>query len=124
MEKVKLFYEDHKSDLYIALIIFLVGISGFGLGRLSMLMNQKEPLRIEKPQNTDPIQSSQTNSAIITATQKGKYIASKSGKTYYFPWCSGAQKIKEENKIWFQTKEEALSRGLKAAGNCDGLDQE
>lgn len=51
----------------------------------------------------------------------GKYVASKSGAAYHYPWCPGALKIKEENKIFFNTKEEAEKRGYKPAGNCPGL---
>jgi hypothetical protein len=52
---------------------------------------------------------------------KGSFVASKSGKAYHLPWCSGAKRIKEENKIWFQTKEEAEKAGYHPAGNCEGL---
>jgi hypothetical protein len=52
---------------------------------------------------------------------KGNYVASKTGSKYHLPWCSGAQTIKEENKIWFETKEEAESRGYSPAKNCKGL---
>ena len=64
---------------------------------------------------------SDSPSSPISSFVKGRYVASKSGTAYHFPWCQGALKIKEENKIWFQTKEEAESRGYKPAGNCDGL---
>jgi methylphosphotriester-DNA--protein-cysteine methyltransferase len=56
-----------------------------------------------------------------SATNKGTYVASKSGSAYHFPWCSGAQRIKEENKVWFETKEEAELAGYRPASNCKGL---
>ena len=59
--------------------------------------------------------------AAISASAKGKYVASKSGSYYHFPWCAGALRIKDANKVWFQTKTEAESRGLKPASNCPGL---
>ena len=121
--KVKSWYEINHKDLYTAGIIFLVGMAGFGLGRLSVLWPQKEPLRIITD-NQDTVTGSKeitTQKSAAAVFSKGKYIASKSGTSYHYPWCPGALKIKEENKIWFQTKEEAESRGYKPAGNCEGL---
>lgn len=51
----------------------------------------------------------------------GQYVASKSGSRYYLPWCSGASRIKEENKVWFASKEEAEAAGYTPALNCKGL---
>jgi len=51
----------------------------------------------------------------------GKYVASKNGSKYHFPWCSGATRMKEENKIWFETKEAAEKAGYGPAANCKGL---
>jgi hypothetical protein len=51
----------------------------------------------------------------------GKYVASKSGTKYYLPTCSGAKRIKEANKVWFASVEEAQAAGLTPASNCPGL---
>ena len=124
--KVKSWISENKSDLYIAALIFLVGLSSFGLGRLSVLWPTKEPIRIiehEAGSMKQETKESDYGQATIStpAALKGKYMASKSGKAYHYPWCPGALRIKEENKVWFQTKEEAESRGYKPAGNCEGL---
>ena len=113
--KIKPVFMEYKQDLYIASIIFLVGLASFGLGRLSILWPQKMPLVIEKPDKAVAIRET-----TVVATQ-GKYVASKNGTAYHLPTCSGARNIKEENKIWFQTKEEAESGGYKPAANCEGL---
>ena len=124
-EKVKLWMEENRSDLYTAAIIFLVCLSAFGLGRLSILWPQKEPLRIIGGQEAAAISGNKETkpekNANIPPSAQDKYVASKSGTAYHYPWCAGAQKIKEENKIWFKIKEEAEDRGYKPAGNCDGL---
>jgi hypothetical protein len=52
---------------------------------------------------------------------EGSYVASKSGEKYHLPWCSGAQHIKEENKVWFKTKAEAEAAGYTPAANCKGI---
>lgn len=51
----------------------------------------------------------------------GKYVASKSGTRFYLPTCSGANRIKEENKIWFATEAEAEAAGFTPAAKCPGL---
>jgi hypothetical protein len=51
----------------------------------------------------------------------GKYVGSKTGTKYYLPTCSGAKRIKDENKRWFVSKEDAEKDGYTAAANCPGL---
>ncbi len=143
LQKVKEWVGENKETLYLSALVFLVGLGSFGLGRLSAIWPQKEPITftewrnplegekgVEKGQNGaikgDPIsppggpQTGQTASAVNAITE-GKYVASKKGTAYHYPWCPGAKQIKEENKIYFDTKEEAEKAGYKPAGNCEGL---
>lgn len=125
--KVKQWCSENSSDLYVAAIILLVGLLAFGLGRLSTLWPQKEPITIENsqyPEQNTPAPTKNNASKIDVPKNspvEGAYVASKAGSYYYLPSCSGVARIKEENKIWFQTKKEAESRGLKPAENCPGL---
>lgn len=123
-QKVKSYAEANKGDLFTAALIFLVGLGSFGLGRLSAIWPEKQPIRITNdrlPVNEAGSSSRNPQSAAIAATVKGKFVASKSGKYYHLPWCPGGLRIKESNKIWFKTKEAAEERGYKPAGNCPGL---
>jgi methylphosphotriester-DNA--protein-cysteine methyltransferase len=52
---------------------------------------------------------------------EGGYVASKNGTKYHLPWCGSAKQIKEENKVWFATKEEAEAAGYTPAANCKGI---
>mgnify|MGYP001588897526 CR=1 FL=1 len=122
-------------DVYTALIFVVVGFGSFGLGRLSVLMETKTPIVIQN--NNEALvglgedsfntgEEPQFNSGSQTQTpsvpvSEGLLIASKSGKKYHFPWCSGAQRISEVNKIWFASYEEARSAGYAPASNCKGL---
>ena len=125
LKKVKPWVEKNKSDLFTASAIFLVGLGGFGLGRLSAIWPAKAPLQIsgagakivspQSPDRSPPMLKKETRATV------GQYVASKSGSAYHFPWCPGAAKITEKNKIWFATKEEAVAKGYKPAGNCPGL---
>lgn len=49
----------------------------------------------------------------------GKYVASKESDKYHYPWCRWAEQIKPENRIYFQTKEEAEAAGYKPCGVCN-----
>lgn len=49
------------------------------------------------------------------------YMASKNGTKYYLPTCGTAKRIKEENRVWFATKDEAVAAGYSPAANCPGL---
>jgi len=51
----------------------------------------------------------------------GEYVASKNGSKYYLPTCSGVKRIKEENKVWFKSAEQARAEGYEPAVNCPGL---
>ncbi|MEK7082374.1 MAG: hypothetical protein AAB915_01720 [Patescibacteria group bacterium] len=126
LEKVKAWCNANKSDLFAAALIFLVGMGGFGLGRLSVLWQDKMPLEIIEPEqgNEAAVSSAsvvQSKPKPRPAPARGKFVGSRSGSAYHYPWCPGAQRIKEENKIWFATKEEAEAKGYKPAGNCPDL---
>lgn len=49
------------------------------------------------------------------------YMASKNGTKYYLPTCGTAKRVKEENRVWFATKEEAEAAGYSPASTCPGL---
>ena len=130
LQKVKKLFTSEGTDLFLGLLIFLVGIIGFGLGRLSIFWPQKEPVTIEHGEKnelnptetkTGPTTKTNIGGTPNTMPAQGAYVASKAGTAYHLPWCPGALKIKMENKVWFETKEEAEGRGYKPAGNCPGL---
>lgn len=140
--KVKYFYEEKKRDVFIAAVVFLVGLTGFGLGRLSVVFPAKTPLTIhsdKRPLNatTDPEEkeikklenSALISTSVISIETEGKktknvssgvpfkLVASKNGATYYFPWCANI--IKEENKVYFESEESAKAAGYRLAKNCN-----
>ena len=133
-KKIKNFLQYFSTrEIYTIFLIVAVGFGSFGLGRLSRLAEARKSIRIEE------VFSSQTASAASAvngqkltvngsreteatqAEQGGKVVASKGGLRYHFPWCSGAQKISAENKLWFNSIEEAQKAGYTPASNCKGL---
>lgn len=120
--KVNGWIGERKSDLFVAAVIFLTGLGSFGLGRLSVVIPAKPPLTITQPQEAGGREALATTASAPSPTNAaGAYVGSVSGTAYHFPWCPGALRIKEENKIWFRTKTEAENKGYKPAGNCPGL---
>lgn len=118
---------DLKEDTFIVLAIILIGLAGFGLGKLSALEKGREAVTI-KPASFAAITSTTTINVPVSAaamiageSAKGMLVASKNGTKYYFPWCSGVSKINESNKIWFDSYESAQKSGLTPAANCPNL---
>lgn len=64
----------------------------------------------------DDTTSSIDNTSIKT---EGKYVGSTESNKYHYPTCRYAEKIKEENQIWFDTIEEAEQQGYEPCGVCN-----
>lgn len=107
-------------DIFTVIIIILISFSSFGLGRISKTNVSKTPIVI---QNTASVisKSSGNSTGNIASTNSGKYVASKNGLKYHYPWCPGARRIKEVNKIWFNSPDDAKKAGYSPASNCKGL---
>lgn len=126
LAKIKNFIKSNEKDLFIAIIIVMVAFISFGLGRLSKIKENKPPITIENIGaaigEIRSISGPETGQEAPAApVQEGLLVGSKNGTKYHYPWCSGAQRIKEENKVWFSSIEEARKAGYTPAANCKGL---
>ena len=113
-----------RSDIYTIALIILIGFAGFGLGRLSVIEDNREEVRIEFPEHLSAsvLNADKTPAgASAPASVQGLLVASKNGSKYHFPWCSGGKRISEKNKIWFDSVDEAKKSGYTPAANCKGL---
>jgi hypothetical protein len=52
---------------------------------------------------------------VVEPSTKGKFAGSKNGTKYYAPGCTGLNRIKPENIIWFQNAEDATLQGYTPA---------
>lgn len=112
-----------KQDFFVPILIILIAFSSFGLGRLSTLeISQKQEITFTP--STLPAATALAQNTFLenSEIQSGTLVASKNGTKYHFPWCSGAQRIKDENKVWFSSATEAKQAGYTAASNCKGLE--
>lgn len=90
------------------LVVVCVALIGFALGRLSGLSGASEPVRIE---TTRP--AAKSPSALL--------VGSVHSDKYHYPWCPGAERINADNRVRFDSIEDARNTGYKAAQNCPGL---
>jgi len=113
---------------FYALLLLVIGLTAFGLGRWSIApeTSTNQPASIifsdeRGGQSADGEYSDFDESARDTGSLTGRCVGSINSDKYHLPYCSGAQRIKEENKVWFASKEDAESQGYAPAGNCPGI---
>lgn len=135
MQKIKYFLESDKGkNFLVILIVILVGIGSFGLGRLSksqeykgidLLYKDKDSLLPSNTSNTanlSPVTSfnpknTNTTSKSEKSLKKG-FVASRIGSRYYPLDCPAGDKLKPENKIYFDTEKEAIEKGYTKSSSC------
>ncbi len=115
-------------DLFFGLIIVLVALGAFGLGRLSKIEDSRVPIRIEnEPEITADTFSSVDNNKkgppalSIPSSNTSQLVGSKNGTKYHYTWCAGAQRITETNRRYFSGVQDAEAQGYTPASNCKGL---
>ncbi|MFA5778467.1 MAG: hypothetical protein WC870_03225 [Candidatus Paceibacterota bacterium] len=128
MEKIKQFLESEKGkDILIVIIVILVGLGSFELGRLSKEANSSGiKIEYEGQQQANALSGIESNSDIFynsqinsTISNSGKnFFASSRGSKYYPIGCSAGKTIKQENRIYFTTGEEAEQAGYALSSSC------
>lgn len=125
MEKIKLFIESEKGkDILIVVIVILVGLGSFELGRLSK-ENSREGIKIEysnqnSNQSANVVSATESNYPRTQSSNSGKnFFASSRGSKYYTLGCSAGKTIKQENRIYFATGEEAQKAGYTLSSSCN-----
>lgn len=130
MEKIKLmmanWLESEKGkDILVVMIVILVGLGSFELGRLSK-ENDSSGIKIlpaigeeyqTKSENQSTVVSKTVFDTILNSTGK-TFFASNRGTKYYSIGCSGGKTIKQENRVYFTTKEEAERAGYELSSSC------
>jgi len=121
MEKIKQFLESEKGkDILVIIVIILVGLGSFELGRLSK--DSVNPgIKIEYPGQEANVLGSTENLSDNDNMQKSNpknFFASSKGSKYYSISCGAGKTIKEENRIYFTTSTEAQNAGYVLSGSC------
>lgn len=112
----------HRQDIWLVLCLALVSWSSYNVGRIRALS--------EAPPATGPVaqefQVRTTLAPTVAPKATGKahtdprVVVSKAStsKKYHFSWCASGTKIKESNRLWFDTEQAAIAAGYTLAGNC------
>lgn len=116
-EKIKNILGHHLFDLslWVILAVFMV-IGSFSLGIIYQQKReaQKYPVEIGYSQHAIDL----WNTYQSEKNKYQKYFASQSGTIVYPVGCSKGNRIKEENKIYFDTVDEAIIEGYKEVEGC------
>ncbi len=111
-------------DILAVIIVILVGLGSFELGRLSKTIDSSG-IKIEYTdqngiQESNIISSinSSKKTTLVTNLIGKNFFASNRGTKYYSIGCSGGKTIKQENRVYFTTKEEAEGAGYGLSGSC------
>ena len=106
--------ENARKNLLFASGIALFVIAIFSLGYLTanLVVFQRPPIVVER------IADSAYSTANKDTMQEGSVVASANSDKYHYLWCLSASRIKEENKIFFESASLAEAAGLTLAGNC------
>ncbi len=99
-----------KKSILLSLIIILTASASFGLGRLSIV--EKYKANDEVAIITPKLQNLDMDESLF------KFVASKNGTKYYPIGCKSASRIKDENKVYFLTVEEAEGANLTPSSTC------
>ena len=119
---------ERRQSLVFIGIVTGTAIVSFYLGFVAHIETNQVNLRLPKAQN-DPLQAGVVASKGIAQTSpipsnsakiltSGAYVASKNGTKYYSTGCSGAKRIKDANKVFFETANDAEAQGYSRASGC------
>ncbi len=124
MQKIKQFLESETGKkVLMVLVIILVGLGSFELGRLSK-ENNSSGVKITYPVLEANVVSAVNQNIQKTIQQKTivkttkNYFASSRGTKYYPIGCSAGGTIKQENRIYFSTVAEAEKAGYILSSSC------
>jgi methylphosphotriester-DNA--protein-cysteine methyltransferase len=59
-----------------------------------------------------------TSDTSATTSSEGKVIGNKNSHIYHLPACSGYKNVSEQNRVYFNSEEEAQKAGYRKAKNC------
>jgi len=132
-ERVRGWLLSNEKELFYGLLLVLVTLLAFGLGRLSKIEEAQIPVRVENAEVASTSQEVSTAESQINQETKvvansaeyqvGSVIVSSRGKKYHFPWCPGAKTIKVSNRIVL-TEAEAKAKGYTLASGCSSVSGE
>ncbi|MDH4330072.1 MAG: hypothetical protein OEV93_00790 [Candidatus Moranbacteria bacterium] len=134
---IKEFWERYEQKIVVVLAMVLVSVISFEIGALKGSDWQKDPLVIEKVPENQVVKLSDSGSCVAMGvsesnvlgakdggsvanekSEKCEFVGSKNSNKYHKKTCSWATRIKEENRVCFESIEDAKSKNYVPAGCC------
>lgn len=124
---LKQFVKRNRETFWHALILILIGWSAYNIG---LIQSRRGTLPAQSGSLFQIRESAVSQSPAAgqgsEVPKKGidrsdlRVVVSKasSGKKYHHTWCASALRIKESNRLWFPSAEDAAAAGYSLAGNC------
>ena len=109
------------------LVVLLVGVVSFGLGRHSVAplanpaANQFAEQQAAVPAAIPAATTTTLPETAVGETTPTQYVGSRNSDKYHLPWCSGAKRIAAENRVTFASEAAAREAGYSPAANCPGI---
>ena len=121
-ENSKKWWNANTDSIFVVVAVFLaVLLAGGGL-RLFLLWQVRSPITLREGGAKEVVlEEDLTETYMAASGLPGLVAASRNGTRYYYPWCGGLNRVKEANKIWFDSEEAAEAAGYIIASGCEGL---
>lgn len=115
-EKLKSFIAN--DSYFYSVVILLVAVASFGLGRQAVIEeNGQLPANFTEQRQLQTL--TVNNEALVRESETSVVVvASKSGSKYHLKTCPGAKQIKTSNLIEFSSIPAAEAAGYTPAANC------
>ncbi len=117
-----------QKDTLVSLIVVATGVSAFALGYYAGKDTASSSARVVFTESNKVAVLASAALAVDNessvgdqATQnktKTTVFGSKSGTKYYYSWCKTGNRVKLENRVYFESGEQAEKAGRTIAANC------
>ncbi|MBI2660345.1 hypothetical protein HYX07_04245 [Candidatus Woesearchaeota archaeon] len=108
-----IFETPHITALFFSAVGILLALFNLGPSRSYRIIEEEYEKTKDYYPYIDKMEPVQKTEEPITKTfTPGKYIASKKSAKYHIAKCDWAKRISKENRLWFNSEEEAKSQGF------------
>lgn len=112
-KNIKLWWEMHESDVFVIAIAVLLSVVILGAGRLYYEIESRKILT-----RFDLIIEENAFPVLPPSAVAKNFMASVNGEKYYPMGCKAANRIKQENRVWFSSGQEAREMGYTPSVQC------
>ncbi|MBN2513831.1 MAG: hypothetical protein JXB18_12920 [Sedimentisphaerales bacterium] len=99
-----------------------VEVKGQDLGQMLVEKGYAKRLIVPKTSALSEGQAQSKDSAVQTSSQEAQkegYVAAKNGKVFHKPTCPHARRMKDNTKVTFSTREDAVASGRRPCLTCN-----